>query len=418
MLMRKIIITFKSSLLKAKTYIKQKFLTKRSVLSILTIVVYLIAWNRDINLLYGMVAFLISVLISSFVLSRFSLLHMEVHRNIAHAAIEGEKVPVTYRLVNNGIMTKYLIEISEDSPELFRDKSICVEAVRKALLIKSWFACRKRGEYHLESITLRSSYPLGLFLTARRFKSPAKLLVYPKSYPISSMPVSGGLKSPRTLNMTCSVSGVSDEFLGTREYRPGDPLRFIHWKSSARRGKIIIKEFEQHMSSQTTIILDADKRTISSDSFECGVRIAASVSRFCTKNRISQQLFANSAEKLFVPAGKRCGQMIMESLAKIQYDGGIAIAGTISEASLYVRNKSRIVLICSQIGALDWVVKFMKKKCLLIVYLVHDLSCSSEEITALESELRSTGAYVCKIDASNSGEIIDLSIREKEYSIC
>ena len=103
--------------------------------------------------------------------------------------------------------------------------------------------CISRGEFQLGPMTVTSGDPFGLFLTPRRINAAERLIIYPATVPITtiSLPrgvVSGGeAQQHLTQNITTNAAGV-------REYVPGDSINRIHWKSTARRGKLIVKEFE------------------------------------------------------------------------------------------------------------------------------------------------------------------------------
>ncbi|MDQ7034571.1 MAG: DUF58 domain-containing protein [Anaerolineae bacterium] len=104
-------------------------------------------------------------------------------------------------------------------------------------------SCIVRGEFQLGPMTVISGDPFGLFLTPRRINAIERMIIYPATVPITSVNlprgvVSGGeAQQHLTQNITTNAAGV-------REYVPGDSINRIHWKSTARRGKLIVKEFE------------------------------------------------------------------------------------------------------------------------------------------------------------------------------
>jgi len=103
--------------------------------------------------------------------------------------------------------------------------------------------CIVRGEFSLGPMTVISGDPFGLFMTPRKINASERMIVYPRSVPISQFKLPIGLISggePQryiTQNITTNAAGV-------RDYVPGDSINRVHWKSTARRGKIIVKEFE------------------------------------------------------------------------------------------------------------------------------------------------------------------------------
>ena len=103
--------------------------------------------------------------------------------------------------------------------------------------------CIVRGEFSLGPMTVISGDPFGLFMTPRNISASERMIVYPRSVPITQFRLPIGLISggePQrhiTQNITTNAAGV-------RDYVPGDSINRVHWKSTARRGKIIVKEFE------------------------------------------------------------------------------------------------------------------------------------------------------------------------------
>ena len=103
--------------------------------------------------------------------------------------------------------------------------------------------CAARGEFKLGPMTISSGDPFGLFYAQRRIEATARVIVYPQIAEINhfELPIgniSGGeAQRRRSHYITTNAAGV-------RDYVPGDSFNRIHWRSSARRDKLIVKEFE------------------------------------------------------------------------------------------------------------------------------------------------------------------------------
>lgn len=121
-----------------------------------------------------------------------------------------------------------------------------------------------RGEFSLGPLTIRSGDPFGLFLTPRHIAATQKIIIYPRTVPIARVPLppntlSGGEpQSFQSQNITTNAAGV-------REYVPGDSINRIHWKSTARRGKLIVKEFELDPLTDLWIIVDFSTESLHED---------------------------------------------------------------------------------------------------------------------------------------------------------
>ena len=146
----------------------------------------------------------------------------------------------------------------------------------ETIRVTSKFVPNYRGYIHFTGITLARPDTLGLFMRLFHIKKMEKLLVLPKRYPISPP----DLRSRRQyhaggVNLASSI-GNSDEFMSLRYYRPGDPMRNIHWRTFARTGELVIKEFEDEFFVRHALILDTFVSPEKDDVFEEAVSIAAS----------------------------------------------------------------------------------------------------------------------------------------------
>lgn len=119
--------------------------------------------------------------------------------------------------------------------------------------------CRQRGRFTLGPITLTSGDPLGLFEITRHLPSTSPILVIPAALELASFHLEEGYVGGgdavrgRTHEITANVSTV-------REYVPGDAFKRIHWPSTARKARIIVKEFELDPTAEVWLFLDLEER--------------------------------------------------------------------------------------------------------------------------------------------------------------
>jgi hypothetical protein len=115
---------------------------------------------------------------------------------------------------------------------------------------------RRRGRYELRAPTLRLTDPLRLATGLSVAASPQTLLVYPRFFRMDAFPVPLGRRyQPGGIPLS-SNTGDAIEFVGTRDYREGDAIRNIHWRSWARRGQPVVKEYQEEYFSRVALILD------------------------------------------------------------------------------------------------------------------------------------------------------------------
>jgi uncharacterized protein (DUF58 family) len=338
----------------------QRFLTKRIALILLSILLLLIAWNRDINLLYAMFALVSSITILSHILPRLSLRGVDAERHIPSTAFEDEVMEVVLDVKNNHRRGRYMIEMIDHIPALApgeQEPMVFIAALRGRGRRRFAFnlTCYKRGQYRLGPLRVRSAYPLGLsFFERRLHDTRPEMIVYPRVFEIAHLPFLSGSNMPLSGVEAVSKAGGTEEFFGTREYREGDSLRYIHWPSTARHSRLIVKEFELRASTEITILLDLHRHSDigkgRETTLEYAVRIAASISRYALERAHAVQLISYGKSPWIVPYSRGIShlQRILNTLARVKADGHVPYPEAITRASNMMEEGGSAVLIFSR----------------------------------------------------------------------
>lgn len=138
------------------------------------------------------------------------------------------------------------------------------------------FTPRRRGRIELAGLTIGRADPLGLVRGLARLPLPARLIALPRRYRLPAITLPGRRKfQPGGMSLAASV-GDSEEFLALRDYRPGDPLQRVHWKSFARTGKPVVKEYQDEFFERHALVLDTGSLAGEDAAFEDAVALAAS----------------------------------------------------------------------------------------------------------------------------------------------
>ncbi len=336
-----------------------RFLTKRNVLLLLTVLFFLIAWNRTINLLYGMFALLAATLVLAHALPRYSLRGVVASRSLPSTAFEGDLIDVCIDVMNSSMTGRSMIEVVDTFPAAgpgAQDPMTFIARLAGGKKRSYSFKLQsyKRGEYRIGPLALTSSYPLGIS-TARKemADSEVPLLVFPEVFDIVKLPLVSGSATPMSGVEAASKSGGSEEFFGTREYRQGDSLRYIHWPSTARHSQLIVKEFEIRASVEVTIVIDLHRKSEigkgKETTLEYAVKIAASTAKYSLDRSHTVQLVCFGKDERTIPAAKGFSQLarILEALAKVGADGNVSFPQAVNRASEMMRDGSTAILIFS-----------------------------------------------------------------------
>lgn len=114
----------------------------------------------------------------------------------------------------------------------------------------------RRGVYTYDNVVVSSSAPYGLLKSSRKLKASGEVVVLPRVYDAEAPTttglelISGGkLRGRRRVN-----SGTN--FAGVRGWQSGDAIKQVHWKSTARRGELMVKTFEEELGGRVSIIVD------------------------------------------------------------------------------------------------------------------------------------------------------------------
>ena len=135
----------------------------------------------------------------------------------------------------------------------------------------------RRGYVRFKGLTIGRPDPLGLVLALKTIPLPQSLLVLPKRYPMPQIQLPGGRKyQPGGVALASSV-GDSEEFVSLRDYRAGDPMRRIHWKSWARVGRPVVKEYHDEFFVRHALVLDTFTGHRGDVAFEDAVSVAGSI---------------------------------------------------------------------------------------------------------------------------------------------
>jgi|GEM_PF-605124 len=336
-------------------------LTKKKLLLLLTAVFLLIAWNRSINLLYGMFSLLSATLILAHVVPRTSLQGIATTRTLPSRAFEGDEIDVTVSLRNSRRMSRYMIEVVDCVPVAepglqYPMTFIAKIPGRKQREYSFKIVCDLRGEHLIGPVTLRSAYPLGISSVERAQPETTRtLLVYPRTFDIATFPLRGGQHARSGGGETFSREGGSDEFFGTREYRAGDSLKTIHWPSTAKHAQLIVKEFEMRAHTEATILIDLHKDSAcgkgKESSLEYAVKIAASLAGHILARGHSLQLIGYGKEPWVVSYAKGMMQnaAILEALARVKADGNIPFPQAISRSGDLLRDGGTVILLFTHV---------------------------------------------------------------------
>ena len=182
----------------------------------------------------------------------------------------------------------------------------------------------RRGRYVVRGPRLRATDPLRL-AAGRSLRRPDQvLLAYPPFFRMEEFEVPVGRRyQPGGIPLSSST-GDAIEFLGTREYREGDSVRSIHWRSWARRGEPVVKEYQEEYFCRIAIVLDTfvPRRSPAARvrAFEAAVSVVASIADFFSRSEHIVDILAAGPDVYEVSAGRSLAYLenILDVLACLE----------------------------------------------------------------------------------------------------
>lgn len=221
----------------------------------ITVGIGLAAINTGNNLLYLLLGWLLSVIIASGALSDVSMRGLRVRRR-PPPRIFAERPFLMEISVENlkGSLSSYSIEIEDLVEREPLDKKCYFLKVPPGRIQRTSYrhTFPTRGIYEFTGFRIGTKFPFALFQKSRDVRESGEALVFPSVYPVPT-------PSPRAQNPGGTVAtqiGRRGEFFGLREYRDGDDRRDIHWRSSARTGRLLVREYEDESQKRATILVD------------------------------------------------------------------------------------------------------------------------------------------------------------------
>lgn len=274
-----------------------RFFTLPNITGLLLCAMALIAWNRGLALLYGMVAALLAFILLSAILPWIYLrrLHLAFEQPISVHAGQTQAIHLHINTQKNKKIYGIQFTPAMASVATFYDSAQptqCLTYAAGQALITFNITPTQRGCFHLQHVKLTCAYPFGLITIHKNIlATPCLQTVYPKLLNIKHLPPSwlhGAVSLGEQMHR--NPQGY-DLFVGLRQYRTGDNYRHIDWRATARSGDITLREFEQLEQPCVSLVINAD------DTFNIGhgqinalehsLSLAASIAKHCLMQGIT-----------------------------------------------------------------------------------------------------------------------------------
>ncbi|MEB3232471.1 MAG: DUF58 domain-containing protein [Leptolyngbyaceae bacterium] len=276
------------------------------------------ASNTMAGWLYVMSGTILAILAIGAVLPERSLRQIKVKRQSILPIYAGEALVVELTILNQGKRVKDLLQITDILPYILDSPQTTVVETILPGRSHHWVYTHQtsqRGVYQWNQVQFRTAAPLGLFWCRRSQTVPAQAVVYPQVLRLSRCPILDEIGDmPHVYVEQYARSNQAHEGFtrALRPYRWGDPIRLVHWRTSARYGELRVRELEILTGGEAVIIaLDPDAPWVP-DYFEQAVVAAATLFDYGDRNGLNVGLWT-AASGVIYPR-----QDVLTTLAQIR----------------------------------------------------------------------------------------------------
>ena len=267
---------------------------------------------------------------------------------------KGDKITIEYSIKNRSpLAIPSLIVINNTSKAITGINTQPVEVSLRSDALhtgREYITAKRRGYYTTGDITLVSTDVFGLYSLRRRISSPTELLIYPDSKQLSSFRISASREAGDLILNNLSFRDKSRiDFL--REFREGDSLKAIHWRQSAAKDSIIVKEFEKRGDADAVIFIDNSKEALSRDMDrrleDLEVDIALGIIGHCLEHGVKVSLIIQEENILNKAEGSFISDMkpFLKLLAKLSSNGAHSIKDQLEAEAIHLSRRTNIVII-------------------------------------------------------------------------
>ncbi|MHB9144235.1 MAG: DUF58 domain-containing protein [Symbiobacteriia bacterium] len=267
----------------------------------------------------------------------------------------GEEAEIRLRIYNESWLPVPWLEARHELGRVKQEGFGCAIGPLGSQVQRLPFQATRRGFFPAGSVDLALCDPLGIFTGHRRLVSDRHLTVYPRALRLHRLPLA--LRQPyghfrtrkRAEEDLTSLSQV-------RPWRSGDSPRHIHWKVTAHRGELQVREYELAATTEVYLVLDLYRHGHQGEgpeaSAERAVEVVASLTRTILEQGLPVGLLAHGLGRLSLSPGQGLRQLhrVLEALVDVEASGLLPLADVLAEARRTFTPRSTVIAVTASLG--------------------------------------------------------------------
>ena len=277
-----------------------------------------------------------------------------------HAVQVGDELEETFQLVNNsGSEVLWAEVVDASSMPGYSVSSVRAADAHQTVDWRANAICTQRGVFQLGPWDLLLGDPFGVFRVIQTYSERNEILVYPPlaDLPRRILPHQRMLGDHRPLRQPLPAETI--QAITARPFNPGDPLRHIHWRTSARKDKLFSKQFEPEAASRVWLIPDFDARvhltSAGESTLETTITLTATLAALLLNEQIAVGLavYADQQSVSLPQRGPAQLWPILLALAPLKAVYDLSLAQTLAQVRPLIHARDLVILITPSLAA-DW----------------------------------------------------------------
>jgi len=313
----------------------------------LGVLTYLCAWAFGSKPLYPVAVGLLLAVFVAWAWVGLANRPMRLHRALQGGDhVEGDDVMVKLELERDGGLAPGSLVIRERIAKVGERRTPL-----RGRHVRYRLAALPRGRYAFESASAVIEDGLGLQRAEVPLQSSGAILVYPRLVELDRLFSEGGTRSHDGRRLLLQRPSGFD-LHSVREYEHGDSLRKVHWRSTARRAQLMVKELEDAPRDEVAVLLDADPTAVVGASFDLQVRAAGSLllSHVRRGRRAVLAINGSQPEQQAVRSAEGDWRQALDLLAAVEPEPGPPLAALLADQATAVARSLELTVVTASLA--------------------------------------------------------------------
>lgn len=247
--------------------------------------------------------------------------HLDVVRELRPTRVHaGQPATVQLRVHNRGARRAPVLSLSDVVEGIKGTARVVLAPLGPGQTVTATYTVPsdRRGVLAIGPMEVRVGDPFGLTSVSSSGAPVSLLTVWPAVEQVLASPSTPGDHRDADAEPTGALAHQGDEFYALRPYADGDDRRHVHWRASAKRDELVVRQHERRAPGRATVVLDTSAGAYQGDTFERAVSAAASIALACSRARLPVRVMTTAGFDSGFGGDARHLDRVMEHLAVVQ----------------------------------------------------------------------------------------------------